>query len=66
MKKRQILALSDGKLFEGFSFGAEGETTGEVVFNTSMMGYQEILTDPSYKGQIVTMTPSINRKLWDK
>jgi carbamoyl-phosphate synthase small subunit len=50
------LALSDGKLFEGFSFGAEGETTGEVVFNTSMTGYQEILTDPSYKGQIVTMT----------
>lgn len=56
MKKKAILALSDGKLFEGFSFGAEGETTGEVVFNTSMMGYQEILTDPSYKGQIVTMT----------
>ena len=50
------MALSDGKLFEGFSFGAEGETLGEVVFNTSMMGYQEILTDPSYKGQIVTMT----------
>ncbi len=56
MKKKAILALSDGKLFEGFSFGAEGETTGEVVFNTSMMGYQEILTDPSYKGQIVAMT----------
>src|SRR3989337_2887756 len=56
MKKKAILALSDGKLFEGFSFGAEGETTGEVVFNTSMTGYQEILTDPSYKGQIVTMT----------
>src|SRR4030066_321704 len=56
MKKKAILALSDGKLFEGYSFGAEGETTGEVVFNTSMTGYQEILTDPSYKGQIVTMT----------
>ncbi len=56
MKKKAILALSDGKVFEGFSFGAEGETTGEVVFNTSMTGYQEILTDPSYKGQIVTMT----------
>src|SRR3989337_3308 len=56
MKKKAILALSDGKLFEGFSFGAEGETTGEVVFNTSMTGYQEILTVPSYKGQIVTMT----------
>ncbi|MBI5559917.1 MAG: glutamine-hydrolyzing carbamoyl-phosphate synthase small subunit [Deltaproteobacteria bacterium] len=55
-KKPAILALSDGTVFEGLSFGAEGETTGEVVFNTSMTGYQEILTDPSYKGQIVTMT----------
>ncbi len=43
-------------VFEGHSFGAEGEASGEVVFNTSMTGYQEILTDPSYKGQIVTMT----------
>jgi carbamoyl-phosphate synthase small subunit len=51
-----ILALSDGTIFEGESFGAEGEVIGEVVFNTSMIGYQEILTDPSYKGQIVTMT----------
>ena len=51
-----ILALSDGTIFEGESFCAEGETIGEVVFNTSMIGYQEILTDPSYKGQIVTMT----------
>lgn len=51
-----ILALSDGTIFEGESFGAEGETKGEVVFNTSMSGYQEILTDPSYKGQIITMT----------
>jgi carbamoyl-phosphate synthase small subunit len=51
-----ILALSDGTIFEGDSFGAKGETTGEVVFNTSMMGYQEILTDPSYKGQLITMT----------
>ncbi len=56
MKKKAILALSDGMVFEGYSFGAEGETIGEVVFNTSMMGYQEILTDPSYRGQIVTMT----------
>src|SRR4030042_6564339 len=56
MKKKAILALSDGKLFEGSSFGAEGETTGEVVFNTSLTGYQEVLTDPSYRGQIVTMT----------
>jgi len=54
--KKAILALADGMVFEGRSFGAEGETSGEVVFNTSMTGYQEILTDPSYKGQIVTMT----------
>lgn len=53
---RAVLALADGTYFEGESFGAPGETIGEVVFNTSMMGYQEILTDPSYKGQIVTMT----------
>lgn len=51
-----ILALEDGKIFRGKSFGATGEKYGEVVFNTSMTGYQEILTDPSYKGQIVTMT----------
>lgn len=54
--KKACLVLADGTVFEGDSFGAEGETTGEVVFNTSMTGYQEILTDPSYKGQIVTMT----------
>jgi len=48
--------LADGTIFEGRSFGAEGEATGEVVFNTSLTGYQEILTDPSYRGQIVTMT----------
>ncbi len=54
--KKALLVLSDGTVFEGESFGAEGETSGEVVFNTSMTGYQEILTDPSYKGQIVTMT----------
>jgi carbamoyl-phosphate synthase small subunit len=53
--KRAVLALADGTLFEGRSFGATGETVGEVVFNTSMYGYQEILTDPSYVGQIVTM-----------
>ena len=51
-----ILALEDGKIYKGKSFGASGERYGEVVFNTSMTGYQEILTDPSYKGQIVTMT----------
>jgi len=50
------LVLEDGTVFAGTSFGAEGEVVGEVVFNTSMTGYQEILTDPSYKGQIVTMT----------
>lgn len=50
------LALEDGKIYKGKSFGAAGERYGEVVFNTSMAGYQEILTDPSYKGQIVTMT----------
>ncbi len=50
------LVLEDGTIFSGYGFGAGGETFGEVVFNTSMAGYQEILTDPSYKGQIVTMT----------
>src|SRR5271169_3164325 len=53
---KAILVLSDGMVFEGKGFGAEGETIGEVVFNTSMTGYQEILTDASYRGQIVTMT----------
>src|SRR5580658_3790780 len=50
------LALEDGTVYMGRSFGATGETSGEVVFNTSMTGYQEILTDPSYKGQMVAMT----------
>ena len=50
------LALEDGTVYTGRAFGAAGETVGEVVFNTSMTGYQEVLTDPSYKGQIVTMT----------
>ncbi|MBN2568010.1 MAG: glutamine-hydrolyzing carbamoyl-phosphate synthase small subunit [Deltaproteobacteria bacterium] len=53
---KAILALEDGTIFEGVSFGSPGECTGEVVFNTGMTGYQEVLTDPSYKGQIVTMT----------
>lgn len=53
---KAILALEDGTIFHGCSFGATGEKSGEVVFNTSLTGYQEILTDPSYKGQIVTMT----------
>jgi len=53
---KALLALESGRIFSGMSFGAEGETAGEVVFNTSMSGYQEILTDPSYEGQIITMT----------
>ncbi len=54
--QKALLALEDGAIFEGWSFGSSGEKAGEVVFNTSMTGYQEVLTDPSYKGQIVTMT----------
>ncbi len=50
------LALEDGTVYSGYAFGASGEVDGEVVFNTAMTGYQEILTDPSYRGQIVTMT----------
>ncbi|MCP4377478.1 MAG: hypothetical protein GY794_15045 [bacterium] len=50
------LALADGLVFTGKAFGAEGSSDGEVVFNTGMTGYQEVLTDPSYAGQIVTMT----------
>ena len=55
-KKTAILALEDGRTFRGRSWAAEGETCGEIVFNTSMTGYQEVLTDPSYAGQIVCMT----------
>lgn len=54
--KEAILALEDGTTYRGLAAGAEGQTHGEVVFNTSLSGYQEILTDPSYSGQIVTMT----------
>lgn len=53
---KAILALADGRIFEGKSFGASGEVAGEVVFNTAMSGYQEVLTDPSYKGQMVLLT----------
>ncbi len=53
---KAVLALADGKFFTGKALGAVGEVTGEIVFNTSMTGYQEILTDPSYHGEIVTMT----------
>lgn len=56
MMQKAILVLEDGRSFSGTSFGAEGESFGEMVFNTSMSGYQEILTDPSYAGQIVCMT----------
>src|SRR5437870_3075030 len=53
---RALLALEDGRIFEGESFGATGRCVGEVCFNTAMTGYQEVLTDPSYRGQIVAMT----------
>ena len=53
---KAVLALEDGTIFHGASAGAEGDTSGEVVFNTGLSGYQEVLTDPSYAGQIVTMT----------
>src|SRR5437588_6460342 len=56
MAHQAKLALADGTVFTGRHFGAAGETFGEVVFNTSMTGYQEVLTDPSYRGQIVSMT----------
>ena len=53
---RALLALEDGRIFEGESFGATGRCIGEVCFDTAMTGYQEVLTDPSYRGQIVAMT----------
>ncbi|MFM8583780.1 MAG: carbamoyl-phosphate synthase domain-containing protein, partial [Planctomycetaceae bacterium] len=56
MDRPAKLALEDGTIFTGTAFGATGEVSGEVCFNTSMTGYQEILTDPSYRGQIVAMT----------
>ena len=54
--ERAVLLLDDGRIFEGQSFGKRGISVGEVCFNTSMTGYQEILTDPSYAGQIITLT----------
>jgi len=54
-----ILALADGTIFKGYSIGAVGHTTGEVVFNTAITGYQEILTDPSYSRQIVRRPPAV-------
>ncbi|MHC1741717.1 MAG: glutamine-hydrolyzing carbamoyl-phosphate synthase small subunit [Syntrophobacteraceae bacterium] len=55
-RTRALLVLEDGTVFRGYAFAGQGRALGEVVFNTSMSGYQEVLTDPSYKGQIVTMT----------
>ncbi len=69
IKPKAMLVLENGLSFEGSSFGADGESIGEIVFNTSMTGYQEVLTDPSYKGQIVLMTyPHIGNtgiNIWD-
>ena len=56
LRKPAVLVLEDGSLFRGLSIGAETQSVGEVVFNTAMTGYQEILTDPSYRRQLVTMT----------
>jgi len=56
LPKPAIFALADSSVFEGYSIGIDGQSTGEVVFNTAMTGYQEILTDPSYSGQIITLT----------
>ena len=67
---KALLALADGTVFTGIAIGATGQTVGEVVFNTSLTGYQEILTDPSYCQQIVTLTyptsviPASTRKTW--
>ena len=58
-----VLALEDGTVFRGCPFGSKKTVVGEAVFNTSMTGYQEILTDPSYFGQIVTMTAPDDRQL---
>ena len=55
-RQKAVLVLDDGKVFNGYAYGAIGTTSGEVVFNTSMVGYQEIITDPSYSGQLVCMT----------
>ena len=55
-RPRALLALENGLVLQGFSAGADGETFGEVVFNTSMTGYPEVISDPSYAGQIVALT----------
>lgn len=56
LKEKAVLVLEDGTVYHGYAFGAAGKTVGEVVFNTAQTGYQEIMTDPSYHGQIVVMT----------
>ncbi len=56
MRERAVLVLEDGTTYHGYAFGHRGKSVGEVVFNTAQTGYQEILTDPSYHGQIVVMT----------
>jgi len=59
-----LLVLADGSIFHGISIGYHGKTSGEIVFNTAMTGYQEILTDPSYRKQIVTLTYPHHRQHW--
>ena len=63
-KKNAKLVLSNGIVFPGFYFGAYGTAFGEIVFNTGMTGYQEVITDPSYYGQILTMKISLTKSLW--
>ena len=61
-----VLVLEDGRTFAGTAYGAVGETVGEAVFNTGMTGYQETLTDPSYRGQVVVMTaPHVGNTGWN-
>ena len=55
-KSPALLALEDGTVYRGWGFGAAADSAGEIVFNTAITGYQEVLTDPSYRGQIITMT----------
>ena len=62
LRKPALLVLEDGTVFRGESIGADGQTVGEVVFNTAMTGYQEILTDPSYCRQIVTLTNCVSQR----
>ena len=62
--KKSILLLENGEFFYGSGVGALGTTIGEICFNTSITGYQEIMTDPSYKGQIITFTFSAHRNYW--